>query len=139
MFDVTGSPIDTAHLGKDLRMAAQRAVIAKVGFNPLTDALLAKYFSRTEPIAAQKHANASARFVELIGAGKVRWEDAYAVGADLDRTTKREHDASGSFEAVRADDEPITALLAALRALWLASQPARESSGTKPAPSAMGF
>jgi hypothetical protein len=126
MFDVTGSPIDTAHLGKDLRMAAQRAVISKVGFNPLTDALLAKYFSRTEPIAAQKHANASARFVELIEAGKIRWEDAYAVGADLDRTTKRDHDASGSFEAVRADDQPITALLAALRALWLASAPRPE-------------
>jgi hypothetical protein len=100
--------------------------------------MLAKYFTRTEPIAAQKHANASARFVELVEAGKVRWEDAYAVGADLERTTKREHDASGSFEAVRADDQPITALLAALRALWLASAPRPEVTAT-PRRSAMGF
>ena len=63
LFDVTGSPIDTDHLGPDLRKAASENHVFVVGFDPLTDAQLVRHLGkRTEAISGQKWANASARF-----------------------------------------------------------------------------
>lgn len=139
LFDVTGEPIDTDRLGRDMRERARQLVIIGVGFDPATDTHLSKFFPRSEPITAQKAANASARFVSLVEAGKVKWEDALAVGMDLGWTTRRENDETGSFQAVRSSEErPITAALAAIRALWLASAPKADASG-KPRPAAVGF
>lgn len=109
-----------------------------VGFDPLTDKMLAKFFRRTEPVSGGTYANASARFVTLIESGKLHWADAGAVGDDLAWTAKKPHDESGSFQAVRADDDrPITAALAAIRAVWLASVPRPELVPS--APSVAGF
>ena len=128
LFDVTGSPIDTDTLGPDLRDAAMEHSVANVGFDPLTDAVLAKVFPDSEPIAGQKYANASARFVAAVESGKVHWADCAAVTDDLAWTARKEHDESGSFQAVRGnDDRPITAVLAAIRAVWLASEPSNPS------------
>lgn len=123
LFDVTGNPIDADLLGKDLRDTARRMSVPIVGFDPLTDAQLAKFFFRKESISASKYANASARFVTLVEGGKVKWTDSAAVGTDLSWTARKPHDETGSFQAVRADDNhPIPAALAAIRALWLASE-----------------
>ena len=124
LYDVPGSPIDTDALGADLRTAATHYGVANVGFDPLTDAVLAKFFPLSEPIAGQKHANASARFVSAVESLKLRWVDCAPVTADLVWTARKDHDESGSFQAVRGnDDRPITAALAAIRAVWLASEP----------------
>jgi hypothetical protein len=124
LFDVPGSPIDTDKLGPDLRDAATKHGIVNVGFDPLTDAVLAKFFALSEPIAGQKYANASSRFVAAVEAGRVKWADCAAVTSDLVWTARKAHDESGSFQAVRGnDDRPITAALAAIRAVWLASEP----------------
>jgi len=126
LFDVTGNPIDTDKLGPDLLDAAKKYGVVNVGFDPLTDAVLAKFFPKSEAIAGQKHANASARFVAAVEAETVKWSDCAAVTSDLVWTARKEHDESGSFQAVRGnDDRPITAALAAIRAVWLASEPAR--------------
>jgi hypothetical protein len=125
LFDVTGSPIDTDKLGPDLRDAAAKYGVASVGFNPLTDAVLAKFFPKSEAIAGQKYANATARFVSVVESSRLGWADCAAVTSDLAWTTRKEHDESGSFEAVRGnDDRPITAVMAAIHAIWLASEPA---------------
>lgn len=124
LVEATGSPINVDKLGRDLREMARTNHVTTVGFDPLTDSVLAKYFPRTEAIAGQKYANASARFVTLVESGKMRWADCAAVGNDLTWTARKEHDESGSFQAVRANDErPITAALAAIRAVMLASTP----------------
>jgi hypothetical protein len=48
--------------------------------------------------------------------------DADVVGEDLTWTARKENDETGSYAAVRAnDDRPITAALAAIRAVWLAT------------------
>ena len=139
IFDVPGNPIDTDKLGPDLREAAKKYGVPLVGFDPLTDAVLAKFFPQSEPIAGQKHANASARFVSAVEAGKVKWADCAAVTSDLVWTARKEHDESGSFQAVRGnDDRPITAALAAIRAVWLASEPPRVPYVHKPR-KAVGF
>ena len=126
LFDVTGSPIDTDALGKDLRAAAKARGVPAVGFDPITDRELAKFFRVAKPITGQEFANASARFALAVSSHSLRWADAAAVTDDLTWTTKKPHDESGSYQAVRADDErPIPAALAAIRAVWMASTPPR--------------
>jgi phage terminase large subunit-like protein len=138
LFDVHGHPINTDQLGRDLRDTARTNHVALTGFNPLTDTVLAKYFPRTEPITGNKFASASARFVSVVETGDLAWRDCAAVGTDLGWTARKEHDESGSFQAVRADDDrPITAALAAVNAVWLASLP--QPRPTVRHPQAVGF
>ena len=123
LFERTGSPVDLAALGDELRAyAAKRS--AKVAFDPMTDGELAKYVKVVERVNGSAFTNASEQFVRLVDGKKLRWHDADAVTTDLAFTSRKEHDATGSFQAVRSsDDRPITAALAAIRAVWLASGP----------------
>ncbi len=124
LFDVPGDPIDVGELGRDLRQAAARLGVSKTGFDPVTDGELAKYLTKTEPISGQKYSGASSTFVNLVNGGRLRWTDADALTDDLIWTARKANAERGSFEAVRAkDDRPITASLAAIRAVWLASGP----------------
>ena len=117
--DVRGDPIDTADLGESWRLAHRAA---KVAFDPMTDAELAKFFKVTKAVSGREFANATSNFVRLIQAGRLRWIDAGAVGEDLAWTSRKENDETGSFQAVRAnDDRPIPAALAAIRAVWMAT------------------
>lgn len=124
LFDVTGNPIDTDRLGKDLAEAAAKAGVRIVGGDPLTDGELGKFFRKWEPITGRPFANASSRFALAVQNRKLAWHDAEPLTDDLAWTTRKEHDESGSYQAVRSDDDrPITAALAAIRAVWLASTP----------------
>lgn len=123
LYDVTGNPIDTDRLGTELRQVATKMGVKVVGYDPYTDAELVKYVKKPEPVNGVEYANASAQFVNLVTAGRLRWQDCDAVTADLAFTAKKPTGES-SFHAVRSDDErPITASLAAIRAVWLASGP----------------
>jgi hypothetical protein len=116
--DVRGEPVVTSELGE----AWRRKYPAKVAFDPMTDRELAKFFRVTKAVSGAEFANATSNFVALIKAGKLRWVDAGVVGDDLAWTARKENDETGSFQAVRAnDDRPITAALAAIRAVWLAT------------------
>lgn len=123
LFDVTGSPIDADKLGRDLRETALRLGVPLVGFDPQTDAGLAKAFRcKTEPISGNKFANATSTFELAVRSRHLRWTDAAQVTDDLTWTARKPDSESGSFSAVRAnDDRPITAALASIRAVWLAS------------------
>jgi hypothetical protein len=122
MYDVTGSPIDTDALGKDLRDDRASAVVV-TGFDPLTDAQLAKYFtgrSRSRPEARERlgavRRARRGRQGPLGGRGAV---GATSSGRRSASTTRR------AASRPCGGRPPITALLAAIRAVWLAS-PARE-------------
>lgn len=122
LFDVPGDPIDTDKLGPDMGAMATQHKVASVGFDPMTDAALTRHFRKTVPITGQQFANATSRFVATVEGATLRWHGAAAVTADLTWTTRKAHDDKGAFEAVRGDDSrPITAVLAAIRAVWLAS------------------
>jgi hypothetical protein len=124
LLDVTGSPIDTDRLGSDLRDLAKTHRAVTTGYDPLTDRELAKFLRTPKPITGQEFANGSARFALAVANQRLRWHDAAAVTDDLVWTTRKPHDESGSYQAVRAnDDRPITAALASIRAVWLASNP----------------
>jgi phage terminase large subunit-like protein len=121
--DVTGDPIDTDRLGPDLRQAAVKLGTVKIAFDPWTDKELARHLRIAKPLTGQEFANASENFVRVIESGRLRWDDADAVSYDLAWTARKAHE-TGAWSAVRArDDRPITASLAAIRAVWLASGP----------------
>jgi hypothetical protein len=120
--DISGSPIDVTTVAERFLEASQQQRVLSVGFDPMTDGELAKYFRVSKSITGSEWANASSMFVNLVETGRIRWYDAAVIGDDLTWTARKEHDESGKFLAVRAnDDRPITAALAAIRAVWLAS------------------
>lgn len=121
--DVTGDPIDTERLGPDLRDLAIRLGVSAVVFDPWSDADLARWFRKARPINGIEYANASERFTRLIESGRLRWEGSDKIGEDL-KYTGRKTVGRGSWMAVRAKhDRPVTAILAAVRATWVASEP----------------
>ena len=123
LFDVTGDPIDTDALGEDLRATASKLGIRRVGYDPITDRELIKYFKKAESISGGMFANATSQFANVVAAKTLRWHDADPVSDDLTWTARKLVDRdTGAFEAVRAqDDRPITAALAAIRAVYLAT------------------
>jgi hypothetical protein len=124
LYDVTGDPIDVKRLGEDLDRDARALGVKRVAYDPLTDVEITKYLRKSEPITGQKWANASAQFVNLVTAKRLRWQDDGTLGEDLAWTSRKAHDETGHFQAVRmADNRPIPAALASIRAVWLASGP----------------
>ena len=128
LYDVTGNPIDVKRLGEDIDKDAKRLGIRRTAYDPLTDAELAKYLRKPEKVTGQEWANASAQFVNLVTAKRLRWQDDGSLSEDLAWTSRKAHDETGHFTAVRmADDRPIPAALASIRAVWLASGPSASS------------
>jgi phage terminase large subunit-like protein len=123
LFDVTGDPIDTDALGQDLRTTASKLGVRRVGYDPITDRELVKYFKKAESISGGMFANATSQFANVVSAKTLRWHEADPITDDLTWTARKLVDRdTGAFEAVRAqDDRPITAALAAIRAVYLAT------------------
>jgi hypothetical protein len=119
-----GSPVDLDAIGQEIKRVS---AVSSVGYDPLTDAELVKYAreGKAVSISGGKFSNASAQFVNAITARKLAWSEADAVSDDLTWTARKiDSQAMGSYQAVRAkDDHPVTAALAAIRAVWLASGP----------------
>jgi hypothetical protein len=121
--DVHGDPIDTDRLGKDLKDRALKLGVTTVAFDPWTDADLSRHFKEPKALTGRDYANASENFARVIDSGRLQWWDAEQITDDLTWTARKPHE-SGAWMAVRANDErPITASLAAIRAVWLASAP----------------
>jgi hypothetical protein len=122
MYDVPGDPIDSARLAKDLKQAASKAGIRTVAYASWTDAELARNLVNAKPIDGKEFANASEHFARLVGQGRLRWETAPHITDDLSWTARKPLD-SGAWVAVPSSDRPVTAVQAAIRAVWLASAP----------------
>jgi hypothetical protein len=121
--EVTGNPINIVDLAVDLTEQAQQQGVTVVGFDPWTDQHLARHFPTTEGINGQEFANASERFVSAIETQGLRWQYADSISSDLPYVS-RKVTTGRSYMADRADpDRSITAALAAVRAVWLASNP----------------
>lgn len=119
LHDAVGRPVDTDLLGKELRETAQKLGVREVGYDPMTDRDLARFFAKTKAISGGEFDNASSRFELIVKANRLCWQDAAGVTEDLTFTAKKQHDGA-RFTAVRAnDDRPITAALAAIRAVWM--------------------
>jgi hypothetical protein len=121
--EVTGNPINIVDLAVDLTEQAQQQGVTVVGFDPWTDQHLARHFPVTEAINGQEFANASERFVSSVETQGLRWQYADSISADLPYVARKQT-TGRAYMADRADpDRSITAALAAVRAVWLASNP----------------
>lgn len=122
--EVTGSPIDVNRLGPDIQKLAQSLRASTVGYDPYTDADLARHLRRAKAIRGKDFSDATAAFERLVRGRKFRIHDeAGVIAADLAHTTKRAGP-FGSFMAVGSSEEhSTTAVQAAVRAAWLASNP----------------
>jgi hypothetical protein len=124
--NVTGDPIDTTRLGRDLRERALRSGVSRVAYDDATDRDLARYFAKlAKPLVNTEFANACEFFTRALDTGRIVWDDDVTadVAQDLAWTT-RDDRADGTFLAGRASDErSIPAALATIRAVWLASAP----------------
>jgi hypothetical protein len=121
--DRFGSPIDIDAFGLEMRALALRSGVTMVGFDDWTDKELAKYFANAKPIIGKEFANASGTFARVVDSGQLRWDEADAITEDLTWTGRKPHE-SGAWTAVAAkEDHPVTAVLAAIRAVFLASGP----------------
>jgi hypothetical protein len=128
---VTGEPIDDIALGRDLRPVSLRAGVTAVGFDDLTDRALAQEIDgrakrkRARAITGREFANACELFVRLVESGRLAWDVGDDIAGDLAWAARKATGEEGAWIAVKADvDRPIPALLAAIRAVWLASSPA---------------
>lgn len=121
---VSGSPIDLDNFGKALDEKAREAKVTDVAFDPWTDQGLGRHLLNAKPLQGAEWANASERFVRAVEGGWLRHSSSEQISDDLAFTVRKSRD-DGTFVAVKAIEErPITAALAAVRAVWLASNPA---------------
>ena len=121
--DVIGDPVDVPAFGADLRNLARDYKVAEVRYDGATDLALASYFKKPVAINGAKFTNASSEFVNLVESHYIVW-DGEPITPDIEWTGRKTHEAPGTWTAVKLSDEhPITAMLATIRAVWLASGP----------------
>jgi hypothetical protein len=121
ILEVSGE-LNVDELGPHLRREATRHHAREIAFSATTDVALARYLPAAKALDGRLYANASASFAQLAEGRQLRWVDGDAIGEDL-RHVVRKPQADGAAVAVRDGDEPATAALAAIRAVWLASAP----------------
>lgn len=123
LLEAEGDPIDVKRLGEDLLALTRKHGARKVAFASWTDKDLARYVLKAEALDGKEFANASENFARVIMQGRLAWDGAEHISNDLPWTARKPHD-SGAWQAVSATPErSVTAVLAAIRAVWLASAP----------------
>jgi hypothetical protein len=121
--DVTGDPIDLTALAAALEQKLTQYTGVEVAYDPWTDQHLARHFPTAKAITGQELANATERFVRQIETGQLRWQVADAVAADLPWASRKVTVGQAFIPERSQSNRSITAVLAAIRAVWLASAP----------------
>jgi len=122
--DTQGSPIDVTVLGPDIAKLGISNRVIDTAYDPYTDVDLARYLRKAKAINGRDYGNASEKFVRLVTERKLRIHDPKGVLTEDLRWTTRRSAPNKSYMAVRANDEHSnTAVLAAIRATWLATNP----------------
>jgi hypothetical protein len=116
--------LDLDALGKALRERARTAGVRQIAYATWTDTPLARHLEpKSKPVDGKEFANACVNFSRLVESGFVRWRGADTISNDMTWLARKAHE-SGAWTATPVDDEhSVTAALAAIRAVWLASAP----------------
>jgi hypothetical protein len=116
--------LDLDALGKALRERARTAGVRQIAYATWTDTPLARHLEpKSKPVDGKEFANACVNFSRLVESGFVRWRGSDTISNDMTWLARKAHE-SGAWTATPVDDEhSVTAALAAIRALWLASAP----------------
>jgi hypothetical protein len=121
--------VDSDAVGEVLRELELRHN-ANVGYDPITDGPLMRYIRKphAQSIIGGKFTGASTLFSREVSNRRLLWSESDAITDDLTWAAQKPDGIDGSFQAVRAkNDHPITAVLAAIRAVWLAYGPRSEA------------
>jgi len=121
--DVTGDPINLTAFAAALQEKMDAQQVSLIGFDPWTDQHLARHFPQSKAITGQELANATERFVRSVETGQLRWQVADAVAADLPWSSRKVTVGQAFIPERSQSNRSITAVLAAIRAVWLASAP----------------
>lgn len=125
--DVTGEPIDVDRFGKDLRTLAAKLGTRQVAYDSLTDGDVARYLRNAKALTGREWATASEAFARSVDGSRIRWENADALTDDLEWTARKPYAEGRAFLLTKAQaDRPVTAVFAAARAVWLATDPKPE-------------
>lgn len=123
--DVDGYPVDLAAVAEQTIRAARAIRVREVVFDPWADRDFARYFKDMPAIKKIDGADweaACERFVRTVESGRIRHDDDGTILRDIMNTVRRE--TTHGWVAVRSSDEiAVTASLAAIRAVWLATKP----------------
>ena len=125
LLEATGEPIDSATLGPDLQALKMEHGAKRVAYASWSDADLARHIRGSENLDGKEFANASEFFARAVLQGRIAWDAANGqhITNDLKWAARKPHD-SGRWVITPAEAErPVTAVLAAVRAVWWASQP----------------
>lgn len=118
--------LDVDTVGAELRQLVTRNRVRDTGYARATDLPLARFLRRARAIDGREYATASANFATLTDGGQLRWADPSGLLAEDLKFVIRRPAADGTAVATRIDGAPpVTAALAAIRAVWLASAPRR--------------
>jgi len=120
--DVTGNPVDVDRFGPDLVKLARTLGAFTVVHDPY-DEQLSRHFRKARPVNGREFAGSCGAFVRAIEGGNLHHKESEAIGDDLGWTQKRPV-GPGAWMAIKRNDEhPITAALAAIRAVGAVSGP----------------
>lgn len=122
--DVDGYPVDLEALAEQVTLAMRKLGVRQVAFDPWTDRDFARFFKDSQAVAAADYEAACERFARVVESGQLRYSDDDGIlSGDMAFTVRRP--TSHGWVAVRAsDDRATTASFAAIRAVWLATNPA---------------
>jgi hypothetical protein len=123
LLDVEGSPIDVDRLGNDVRKLALEHSCKRIAYASWTDAAIARHLTRAKPMDGKEFATACRAFAALVDSRRLAWEGAKHVSEQLNWVQRKPHEA-GTWTAEPVNTEqPVPAVLAAIRAAYLATAP----------------
>jgi hypothetical protein len=121
--DVDGYPVDFEAAAKEIEPHTRRLGVRSIAFSPWTDRDLARNFKNAKPMQSADWEAACDRFVRTVDAGQLRYVDTDGrLTLDMGRTVRKET-AHGWIAVPSTDEQPTTASLAFIRAVWLATMP----------------
>jgi hypothetical protein len=122
--DVTGYPVDLEQAAEATMTTMRRWGVRQVAFDAWTDRDLARYFKDPHPMQGADWEAACERFSRSVEAGLLRYQDDDgALSRDMAHTVRKDT-AHGWVAIPSTGEHPVTASLAAIRAVWLATNPA---------------
>jgi hypothetical protein len=123
--DWTGTPVDMEAAGRALAKYAAANRVASVGYAVGTDKDLIRYLGTRagKALTASELAAAAVRFASTVDSGRLRHARAEAIGLDLPYLTRREAHGTWTAEPVPRAVRYPAAAMAAIRAVYLATEP----------------
>lgn len=121
--EAEGDPIDLPALAARVKEFVAKYGAKQVGFASWTDKDLARHIVRARPVDGKEMASASEAFARYVLEERLAWDGAVHVTNDLTWTGRKPHDSGAWIAAPSTPERAVTASLAAVRAVWMASAP----------------